>query len=144
MEKVLFEKKGAIAYVTINRPERLNACDFETYAQLASIWEEVRDDPALRVGILTGVGERAFCAGSDIKANYVDRPEGEPPNRLFPVLLELKKPIIAAIMVTPMAAAWNKPWPAIFGSRLNMGNLVWVKYALAGFLAAAGPRGCPA
>lgn len=97
MEKVLFEKKGAIAYVTINRPERLNACDFETYSQLACAWEEVRDDADLRVGILTGIGERAFCAGSDIKANYVDPPEGEPPNRLFPILLELKKPIIAAV-----------------------------------------------
>ncbi len=95
--KVLFEKKGPIAYVTINRPERLNACDFETYRRLADIWREFRDDPALRVGILTGAGERAFSAGSDIKANYVERPEGEPPNELFPLLLELYKPIIAAI-----------------------------------------------
>ena len=37
MSKVLFEKKGHIAYVTINRPERLNACDFETYNMLADI-----------------------------------------------------------------------------------------------------------
>lgn len=95
--KVLFERKGPIAYVTINRPERLNACDFETYRRLAEIWREFRDDPALRVGILTGAGERAFSAGSDIKANYVERPEGEPPNELFPLLLELYKPIIAAI-----------------------------------------------
>jgi len=72
--KVLFEKKGPIAYVTINRPERLNACDFETYERLAEIWREFRDDPTLRVGILTGAGERAFCAGSDVKANYVERP----------------------------------------------------------------------
>ncbi|MGH8013657.1 MAG: enoyl-CoA hydratase-related protein, partial [Candidatus Binataceae bacterium] len=71
--KVLFEKKGPVAYVTINRPERLNACDYETYARLAEIWIEFRDDPALRVAILTGAGERAFCAGSDIKANYVER-----------------------------------------------------------------------
>jgi len=95
--KVLFDKKGPIAYVTINRPERLNACDFETYGRLAEIWREFRDDPALRVGILTGVGERAFSAGSDIKANYVDRSGAEPPNALFPVMLELSKPIIAAI-----------------------------------------------
>ena len=97
MPKVLFEKKDHIAYVTINRPERLNACDFETYQQLAEIWQEFQDDSALRVGILTGAGERGFCAGSDIKANYVDRAEGEPPNTLFPVLLNLTKPIIAAI-----------------------------------------------
>ena len=38
--KVLFEKKGPIAYVTINRPERLNACDFDTYETLARIWTD--------------------------------------------------------------------------------------------------------
>ena len=97
MSKVLFETRGAIAYVTINRPERLNACDFDTYEQLAQAWEQVRDDPTLRVAILTGVGERAFCAGSDIKANYVERAEHEPVNRLFPVLATMTKPIIAAI-----------------------------------------------
>ncbi len=95
--KVLFEKKGPIAYVTINRPERLNACDFETYRHLAEAWREFRNDPALRVGILTGIGERAFSAGSDIKADYVEQPGGEPPNDLFPVMLALEKPIIAAI-----------------------------------------------
>lgn len=96
MPKVLFEKKGQIAYVTINRPERLNACDFETYNTLADVWTEFRDDPALRVGILTGAGERAFSAGSDVKANYVDRPKNEN-THLFPVLFDLYKPIIAAI-----------------------------------------------
>ncbi len=95
--KVLFEKKGPIAYVTINRPERLNACDFETYRRLAEIWREFRDDDALRVAILTGVGERAFSAGSDIKANYVEKPGVEPQNDLFPILHDLYKPIIAAI-----------------------------------------------
>lgn len=97
MSKVLFEKKGAIAYVTINRPERLNACDYETYGLLADIWQEFRDDPALRVAILTGTGERAFSAGSDVKANYVQRPDEKPVNRLSPLMLELYKPIIAAI-----------------------------------------------
>jgi len=95
--KVLFEKKGPVAYVTINRPERLNACDFETYARLAQIWREFRDDSALRVAILTGTGERAFCAGSDVKANYVEKPDEEPQTELFPLLYDLCKPIIAAI-----------------------------------------------
>jgi enoyl-CoA hydratase/carnithine racemase len=95
--KVLFEKRGAIAHVTINRPERLNACDYETYARLAEIWREFRDDPALLVGILTGAGERAFCAGSDIKSNYVEKRGEEPHNLLFPAMVEVDKPIIAAI-----------------------------------------------
>ena len=96
MEKVLYEKRGHIAYVTINRPERLNACDFETYDLLADIWTDFRDDPSLRVGILTGTGTRAFSAGSDIKANYVEKPDRQN-TKLFPVLLDLYKPIIAAI-----------------------------------------------
>ncbi len=95
--KVIFEKKGPIAYVTINRPERLNACDFETYTRLTDIWTEFRDDRALRVAIFTGTGERAFCAGSDIKSNYVEKTGAEGARTPYPVMLELTKPIIAAI-----------------------------------------------
>lgn len=64
---------------------------------MAAAWEELRDDAGLRVGILTGTGARAFCAGSDIKSNYFTRPDAEPANRLFPVLNGMTKPIIAAI-----------------------------------------------
>ncbi len=95
--KVIFEKKGPIAYVTINRPERLNACDFETYTRLTDIWTEFRDDPGLRVAIFTGTGERAFCAGSDIKSNYVEKTGAQGARTPYPVMLELTKPIIAAI-----------------------------------------------
>ncbi len=95
--KVLFEKKGHIAYVTINRPERLNACDFEAYGRLAEIWTEFREDSNLRVAILTGAGERAFCAGSDVKSNYVEARGADPASSPFPIMLELQKPIIAAI-----------------------------------------------
>jgi enoyl-CoA hydratase/carnithine racemase len=95
--KVLFEKKGPVAYVTINRPERLNACDFETYNRLSQIWREFGADPSLRVAIFTGAGERAFCAGSDIKANYVTRPDEKLLDAPYPVMFELNKPIIAAI-----------------------------------------------
>ena len=95
--KVIFDQDGPIARVTINRPERLNACDFETYNRLAEIWTEFRDDPKLLVAILTGAGERAFCAGSDVKSNYAEgrgKSAGKSP---FPVMLELHKPVIAAI-----------------------------------------------
>jgi enoyl-CoA hydratase/carnithine racemase len=95
--KVIFEKKGPMAYVTINRPERLNACDFETYAMLTDIWTEFADDSGLRVAIFTGVGERAFCAGSDIKSNYVEKIGRAGAKTPYPVMLSLTKPIIAAI-----------------------------------------------
>ena len=63
MDKVLFEKRGPVAHVTINRPERLNACDYETYGLLNDAWLRVNEDPEIRVAVLTGAGERAFCTG---------------------------------------------------------------------------------
>jgi enoyl-CoA hydratase/carnithine racemase len=95
--KVIFEKHGPVAHVTINRPERLNACDFETYTRLTEIWSEFRDDQTLRVAIFTGTGDRAFCAGSDIKSNYVEKIGVEGARTPYSVMRELTKPIIAAI-----------------------------------------------
>jgi enoyl-CoA hydratase/carnithine racemase len=95
--KVLFEKKGPLAYVTINRPERLNACDGETYRLLTAVWQEFGADPALRVGILTGAGDRAFCVGTDVKADDFPRLAEEPHNLPFSLLSDLSKPLIAAI-----------------------------------------------
>jgi len=97
MQKVLFEKRGPVAYITINRPERLNACDEETYNTLAALWRQVCADAELRVGILSGAGERAFCAGSDIRAESFGKPGRIPGGELFPAMLAMTKPIIAAI-----------------------------------------------
>lgn len=104
MEKVLFEKTGALARVTINRPERLNACDFETYRLLGEAWREVNGDAEIRVAILTGTGERAFCAGSDIKSDYIDSGSGrhaaersDDGAERLPGIMDVKKPVIAAI-----------------------------------------------
>jgi enoyl-CoA hydratase/carnithine racemase len=66
LPKVLFEKRGRIAHVTINRPEAKNAIDPETHQLLWKTWEDFRDDDALDVAILTGAGD-AFCAGADLK-----------------------------------------------------------------------------
>jgi enoyl-CoA hydratase len=65
-ENILFEKKGAIAYVTVNRPKVLNALNRATMKELHAAFIEVRDDAEIRVAILTGTGEKAFIAGADI------------------------------------------------------------------------------
>ncbi|HLZ69351.1 MAG TPA: enoyl-CoA hydratase-related protein [Dehalococcoidia bacterium] len=65
---ILYEKKGRIAYVTINRPDALNAIDPETNDELSHAFHDFRDDPELWVAILTGAGDRAFCSGADLKA----------------------------------------------------------------------------
>lgn len=66
--KVLYEKKGPIAYITLNRPEVKNAIDVEVHNRLGEIWRDFRDDPELRIAILTGKGD-AFCAGADLKTH---------------------------------------------------------------------------
>ena len=56
-----------ILVVTLDRPEKLNALDVPSKERLGAIWSEGAADPKVRVVILRGAGERAFCAGSDIK-----------------------------------------------------------------------------
>jgi crotonobetainyl-CoA hydratase len=58
-----------VARVTLNRPDRLNAVDATMQDQLAEIWTEIEQDPDIRVVVLTGAGDRAFCAGDDVKSD---------------------------------------------------------------------------
>jgi enoyl-CoA hydratase len=71
MSKVLYEKRGEIAYITLNRPEKRNAIDTETDDLLFEAWTAFREDPGVRLAILTGSGDQAFCAGADL-ATHVD------------------------------------------------------------------------
>jgi len=66
---VTFEKKGHVARVTIERPQRMNAIDTSTFHQLNAIWDEVEATTEIRCVVLTGAGEKAFCAGADMKEN---------------------------------------------------------------------------
>jgi len=66
-DEVLYEKKGRIAYVTINRPERRNALNQTAMRILAAAWTDFREDPDCWVAILTGAGDTAFCVGADLK-----------------------------------------------------------------------------
>ncbi|HUK25785.1 MAG TPA: enoyl-CoA hydratase-related protein [Terriglobales bacterium] len=65
-ENILFEKKGAIAYITANRPKVLNALNATTMEELRAAFSDVKNDAHVRVAILTGAGEKAFIAGADI------------------------------------------------------------------------------
>jgi enoyl-CoA hydratase len=107
MTKVRYERSGAAAVLTIDRPERRNAVDAETADELLSGYRRFEDDDDARVLVLTGEGDEAFCAGADLKAiaaaaedperaaevPVIDRPEGPMGfTRLVPT-----KPAIAAI-----------------------------------------------
>src|SRR5215813_5241119 len=65
-ENILFEKKNAIAYITVNRPKVLNALNMATMEELRAAFHDIKNDAAIRVVIFTGSGEKAFIAGADI------------------------------------------------------------------------------
>src|SRR5688572_16480800 len=109
---LLYEKSGAIATLTMNRPEVKNAINPEMLVRLADAWQDVQDDPAIRVAILTGTGEEAFCAGADLDKlvrmmQGLRPPETEWDERLrndIPLIYKgllrnftVTKPIIAAV-----------------------------------------------
>jgi len=109
LENILYEKKGNIAYVTINRPQVLNALHTYAYIDLRTCWLDMQRDPNIYVGILTGKGT-AFCAGRDVKflAEYQEKglrtPHEDPTNPAFfwggggqPSDANLEKPLICAI-----------------------------------------------
>ena len=66
MPDLLYEKRDGIATITLNRPERRNAFSPESIIRLAEAWIDYRDDDDMRVAILTGAGDKAFCAGGDL------------------------------------------------------------------------------
>src|SRR5579871_1962991 len=66
LANVLYEKKDAIAYVTVNRPKVLNALNTPTWKELRTAFEDARNDATVRGVILTGAGDKAFIAGADI------------------------------------------------------------------------------
>jgi enoyl-CoA hydratase/carnithine racemase len=66
--KLIYEVKDRIAYITINRPEAMNAMDPDVYEALSKAWVDVRDNPEVWVAIVTGAGGKAFTAGADLKS----------------------------------------------------------------------------
>ena len=108
-EAVLFEaREDGIAILTLNRPETRNALSAEIRAALFAAWDRFERDPGLRVAILTGAGDTAFCAGGDLKAMVADGLQ-LPPRDFFPVpgdSIEVSKPTIAAVNGVAFAGGW--------------------------------------
>jgi enoyl-CoA hydratase len=101
LANVLYEKKGAIAYVTVNRPKVLNALNTPTWADLRTAFTDARDDATVRGIILTGAG-KAFIAGADIsELVHVTAFEAQQSSRFGQEVLDLienlGKPVVAAV-----------------------------------------------
>jgi enoyl-CoA hydratase len=105
---VLFEQKDHVAYVTLNRPERMNALGQDVRKGLIDAFMKVRYEPSIRVAIITGAGDKAFSAGADLKEHneifkkksYRVGPDygalDEPPHSST-IVIETYKPVIAAV-----------------------------------------------
>lgn len=73
---VRLERDGHVARVTIDRPEVLNAVGQGTHHRLNEVWAELETDDDVRVVVLTGAGEKAFCVGADMSVDNEDAPDG--------------------------------------------------------------------
>jgi enoyl-CoA hydratase/carnithine racemase len=101
--EVLYEVDGKVATITINRPEKLNALSLAAQFALHDAWVRFREDDRVIVGIVTGAGERSFCAGMDLRRGdglppeFEGRSPDEASGSICPREYDLGKPLIAAI-----------------------------------------------
>jgi len=97
-ENIIYEVADETAKITINRPP-LNILNVPTLRELTTALEKARDDTKVKVVTITGAGNRAFCAGVDVRDHFPDKIETtlEAFNRVFYALIDLNKPVIAVV-----------------------------------------------
>lgn len=100
-ENILLERRGRVALITINRPDKLNALNIKTREELANALDELRADSEIRVVVLTGAGEKAFVAGADINEfagrTAVQQRSVMKARNIFVTAEDFPKPLIAMI-----------------------------------------------
>jgi|TARA_B100001750_G_C15343950_1_gene513690 E-phenylitaconyl-CoA hydratase len=97
LDTVSYEKKDSTAWITINRPHVMNACDPPTTDYIYECEQDFHKDPGLKVLVLTGAGERAFCTGMDLKAAAARIASGGPVSNVVPPYMDTDKVTIAAV-----------------------------------------------
>lgn len=149
-DAVLLEKDGAVAIITLNRPEKLNAVGPTTLGDLEALMEAVAYDASVRAVVLTGKG-RAFCAGADLSGGVEDQPLTTDMNERFPIREDsgwpqawfganIPKPVVCAI--NGAAVGWGAEITATCDMRIasESARIGWV-FARRGLVTdmAAGP-----
>ena len=105
-EQIEVDREGAVAKITLNRPDKLNALTQVMSDELVDSFTAAREDPAVRAVLLTGAG-RGFCAGQDLSEFGASLKSGQPPNikehlehayhKLIPIMVEIPKPVVCAV-----------------------------------------------
>jgi enoyl-CoA hydratase/carnithine racemase len=101
-ETIIYEKKGNIAYITLNRPRFLNVYNVRMRDDLYQVLGAIKDDPEVRVAVLKGAGEKAFCAGADL-SEFLTAPSPLIARKvrwerdIWGLFLNLPQPVIAAL-----------------------------------------------
>jgi enoyl-CoA hydratase len=126
-DEIAYESRGPVRVIRFNRPEVRNCIGPRTHRELIAAWSDFRDDAAAKVAIITGTGDKAFCAGGDLKAGEGIMPldadeiaahnRGERPGVLGPSRwTDIYKPIIAA--VNGVAYAGGLEWACFADIRI--------------------------
>lgn len=108
-DEVLYDIDGEVVVITLNRPDKRNALNAAMREGLWKAWHDFEADTNLRVAILTGAGDKAFCAGIDLVEFSETRLAAPPPNFL-PVIgqnITVSKPVIAAVNGFAYAGGWR-------------------------------------
>jgi len=101
-EVIIYEKQNDIGYVTLNRPQALNAYNLQMRDELYQVLGAIKDDPEVKVAIFRGAGERAFCAGADL-TEFLTAPspviarQARWERDVWGLFLSITKPLIAAV-----------------------------------------------
>jgi len=147
-----YEKRGHIAYLTLNRPDVHNAVDPETILELVAAWEDYRDDDGMRCAIITGAGDHSFCAGADLgrliplftgarqPETEADRQIQADPTiamRAFLRDFELYKPVVAAINGNAIAGGFELLYAADIriaadNARFGLQEVKWALFPAGG------------
>src|SRR3990172_911584 len=129
-EQITYEKADHIATITLNRPERMNACTAQMIDEWYAALLDANTDPDVRVVIITGAG-RGFCAGADVSgrgpiSNLMDRDRTPVENRNFLRDGVQRIPRLVSIMEKPYLAAMNGP---AAGAGMDMASMCDIRFA---------------
>jgi len=101
LETVLYEVTDHVATITLNRPEAMNGFNQRMLEEFSTLWDTVKTDDDVRVVVLRGAGDRAFCTGMDVKEGIDRHPnvwsQTDPGEYLSPKLNQVWKPLVCAV-----------------------------------------------